>query len=616
MPEGFGFPWNQDVWSPLRPEDKPQASQIFGMLRPGLSHEAAAAELDALDRERSRPATEPVPTPVSVQLFADVFNPAGLAQTIAGVMLIVALLVLLVACANATNVLLAHAAVRLREVAVRTALGASRARIAMQFWIEVSVLALGGAVGGALLALLGIRLIRNAVSGVEGLPFWWDLRVDLPVLAFIAIVAMVAAIAAGVGPAMFAFRSNSHAFLKDDSRTTSSRRVGTYMRRLVGAEMAISLVLLVAAGLFIRSAVNLQTYEFPFGPDGVYTSGLNLPEGPYESAAARAAFAERLEESLTAMPEASSATLATSLPGLGAPVRTVAVEGRHLPSASGLPSTRYVAATPGFFATFRAPVRAGRPFDSRDRSGGLPVAIVSASFERLHLPQGAVGRRIALPEKTGEPAWLTIVGVIPDLAAGGLESGSQDAVYVPFAQTAPTRFQLALRARTSASVLAAPVRQAVASVDRDVTLLYMAPLDEAIEASNAASGWLSALFLVAGGLALALAAIGLYGIMAFWVSQRTREIGLRMAIGGGRGTIVGFVLRRGMTPVVLGLAFGMLAALPIAWTLRGALLDVAPFDPLVFGGVLGVLLCAGGLGCLGPALRATRIDPQAALAAE
>ena len=173
-----------------------------------------------------------------------------------------------------------------------------------------------------------------------------------------------------------------------------------------------------------------------------------------------------------------------------------------------------------------------------------------------------------------------------------------------------------MRSPASANALTAPVRQAVAGVDRDATLSYMQPLDEAIDSANAAFGWLSALFLVAGGLALALAAIGLYGIMAFWVAQRTREIGLRMAIGGGRNAIVGFVVRRGMTPVVRGLAFGMLVALPVAWALRGGLLQVTPFDPLVFGAVLGVLLCAGGLGCLGPALRATRIDPHAALAAE
>ena len=307
MPEGFGFPSNQDLWTPLRPDGNPEASGIFGMLREGVSREAAAAELNAIDAQRPRPATESVPTRVQVTMFTDIFNPAGLAHLLAGVMLSVALLVLLVACANVTNVLLARAAVRSREVAVRTALGASRARIATQFWIEVSVLALGGAVGGVLLALLGIRLIRNALSAAEGLPFWWDLRLDVPVLAFISIAAMVAAIVAGVGPAMFAYRSNSHELLKDDSRTSSSRRLGTIMRRLVGAEMAVSLVLLVAAGLFIRSAVNLQTYEFSFEPDGVYTSGVTLPEGQYETATARAAFAERLEESLAAIPQASSA---------------------------------------------------------------------------------------------------------------------------------------------------------------------------------------------------------------------------------------------------------------------------------------------------------------------
>jgi putative ABC transport system permease protein len=259
---------------------------------------------------------------------------------------------------------------------------------------------------------------------------------------------------------------------------------------------------------------------------------------------------------------------------------------------------------------------AGRPFDSRDQTGGLPVAIVNTSFERLHLPQGAIGRRIALPEKTGAPAWLTIVGVVPDLAAGGVGSEVQDAVYVPYAQAASPRFQILVRSRASVSAIAEPIRQAVAGADRDATLSIMRSLDEAIDAANSSSEWFSVLFLVAGGLALALAAIGLYGIMAFWVMQRTREIGLRMAIGGTRGTIVGFVLRRGLTPVVIGLALGLLAALPVAWSLRGALLEVAPFDPLVFGLVLSVLLCAGVLGCLGPAFRATRIDPQAALAAE
>jgi putative ABC transport system permease protein len=621
MPKGFGFPCCQDAWTPqrldaFRPDGNPESFVIFGKLRKGVSPQAAAAELDALDEERPRTAAEALPTRVQVIRYTNIFNPPGAARLLAGIMLTVALLVLLVACANVTNVLLARAGVRSREVAVRTALGASRARIATQFWIEVGMLALGGAVGGAVLAQVGIRLIRNAVAMAEGLPFWWNLRLDLPVLAFISVAAMVAAFAAGMAPALFASRSNSHDLLNDASRATSSRRTGHLMRRLIGGEMAVSLVLLVAAGLFVRSAVNLQTYRFSFEPDGVYTAHVSPAEGRYESDAARAAFAEQLEERLASIPEASSATVTTALPGIAAPRKAVAIEGAHLPTASDLPSTGYIAATPGFFATFRVPVVAGRLFDSRDRAAAMPVAIVSASFERLYLPRGAVGHRIALPNETGEPVWLTIVGVVPDLVTNELNARSQDAVYVPFAQAATARFAIAVRSRTAAAALAVPIREAMPSVDPDAALSYMRPLSEEIDGANAAYAWFSALFLAAGGMALSLAAIGLYGVMAFWVTQRTREIGVRMAMGGGRRTIVGFVLRRGMVPVILGLGGGLLVAVPLAWVLRGELLQVAPFDPLVFGTVIGVLLGAGALGCFGPALKATRVDPQAALGAE
>jgi hypothetical protein len=282
------------------------------------------------------------------------------------------------------------------------------------------------------------------------------------------------------------------------------------MRRLIGAEMAVSLVLLVAAGLFIRSAVNLQTYDFSFDPDAVFT-----------------------------------AAVTTDLPGIGSARRTVAVEGTHLPSDPVLPATRYQVTTAGFFATFHVPILTGRPLDTRDRADGMPVAVVTASFERLYLPEGAVGRRIAFPEDIGEPVWRTIVGVVPDLLAGGLQSETQDSVYVPFAQAPPARFEIAVRSRTTAEVLAAPIREAVSIVDRDAALSFMRSLRDAINAANAAFAWVSTLFLVAGGL-----------------------------------------------------------------------LNVSPFDPIVFGAVLGVLLCAGWLGCLGPALKATRINPLSALGAE
>ncbi len=624
MPEGFGFPETEELWTPLRldvlrPDGNPQRFSVFGMLREGVARGVAMAELNDLDRQRPLNAAESAPSPVEVVAYTDIMNPPGRSYQLAGVMLGVAFLVLLVACANATNVLLAQAAVRGREVAVRTALGASRARIAAQFWIEVSSLALAGAVGGALFAVVSVRLVRNAMlsQGGGGMPFWVDPRVDLPVFVFIAAAAVVAAMLAGVLPALHASRANRHELLKDASRGTSSRRLGRMMGRLIYVEMAVSFVLLVAAGLYVRSALNLQAYDFTFAPEGVYTARVRLPDATYAGASDRAAFVEALEETLARIPGASSATVTTVVPGVGASRRLVAVEGVHDPTQADLPRTsNSVSVTPGFFETFRAPLLAGRAFNSGDGAGELPVAIVSAVFERMYLPEGAVGRRIALPAGDGEAEWITIVGVASDLLAGGLDRGRVDAVYRPLALDVPMSFQVAVRSNGSAAALAAPIREAVAELDSDVAVFGMRPLDEAIDLANQQYSWLSALFLVAGALALFLAAVGLYGVMAFWVAQRTREIGVRMAVGGARAAIVALVLRQGMTQIAVGLAAGVLLAVPAAWGLQGSLLEVQPFDPLVFGGVLGVLLGAGWLGCVQPALRATRVDPLSALSAE
>jgi ABC-type antimicrobial peptide transport system permease subunit len=211
---------------------------------------------------------------------------------------------------------------------------------------------------------------------------------------------------------------------------------------------------------------------------------------------------------------------------------------------------------------------------------------------------------------------MTIVGVASDLLAGGLDREQVDAVYRPLAQDAPMSFQVAVRSNASATGLAAPIREAVAGLDPDVALFNMRTLDEAIDLANAQYGWMSAVFLVAGALALFLAAIGLYGVMSFWVAQRTREIGVRMAVGGTRAAILVLVLGQGTTKIAVGLAAGAVLAVPVVWLLQGALLDVKSFDPLVFGGVVAVLLGAGWLGCVRPALRATRVDPMAALTAE
>jgi putative ABC transport system permease protein len=277
---------------------------------------------------------------------------------------------------------------------------------------------------------------------------------------------------------------------------------------------------------------------------------------------------------------------------------------------------RSIVVTPGYFELFRSSVLAGRNFDSRDRGGAVPVAIVNEAFAKRHFPQGALDRRVRTVGARGDSVWLTIVGVTAGLMEGGLEADTPEAIYLPLAQHPQSRLTILARPRGEFASLPTPVREAVAGLDRDVALSNVQPLDQVIASANSQYTWLSILFVVSGAIALFLAALGLYGVMAFWVIQRTREIGVRMAVGGQRRDIVRLVLRQGMTQTSVGLGVGVLLALSAAGLLNSVLYGVAPYDPVVFGSVLAVLIVAAWLGCWLPARRATRIDPLEALTAE
>ncbi len=628
MPDGFGFPWSQRVWSPLDMDplrrdggDSTTGSEsawVVGRLLDGVSTRSAAGELTTLIREFDAriPGEAGQESVITVVNYADLFNGDGRAAALAAMMLGVALLVLLVACANVANVLLARAFARRREVAIRLAVGASRSRIATQLLTEISLLAAAGAAGGVMIALVGTPFI-NAMLPAAGMPYWIGFRVDPPVLGFVVIVAALSALIAGSVPAMQASRSSTHELLKDDSRGASSFSQGRVMRRLIGVEMALSFVLLVIAGLFIRSALNFSSTEFDFEPEGVYSANIRIPESTYGDAAARVAFVEGLSETLGALPEVAAVTLATAVPGVGsAAAFPVVVDGAAGADGESGVRTRSIVVTPGFFAFFRAPLIAGREFDVLDLPGSLPVAIVNEAFAARYFPEGALDRRIRFAGGEGGEEWFTIVGVTSDLMAGGVERENSEAIYLPVAQNPPSIIRILARPNGGFVSLPAPIRESLASLDPDVALFDVRPLEEVIYLANSQYTWFSLLFLIAGGVALFLAAIGLYGVMAFWVSQRTREIGVRMALGGQRGDIVRFVLRQGMRQTAVGLVAGVVLAIPAAQLLGSTLFGVAPHDPLVFGAILGVLVAAAWLGCWLPARRATRVDPLRALAGE
>jgi len=628
MPQGFRFPWDQDVWTPLDMDPirggarfavAAEGRLVIGRLRDGVTAQDAARELTGLTREldtEKRGAAGPASL-VGVRRYTDLFGGEGQSTMLAALLLGVALLVLLVACSNVANVLLARAVARQREIVIRLAVGASRFRITVQLLAETSLLAVGGALGGIAIALVGTRQV--AAITPPGMPYWIAYRVDWPVLAFIAVIAVLATIMSGLMPAIQASRANTHELLKSDARGSSSFHLGRVMRRLVGVEIALSFVLLVLAGLFIRSGANVARTDFAFDPEGVYSANIGLPEEGYGDAASRTRFSDQLQETLGALPSVAEVALSTGIPGVGSSgVVSIASEGSVGVAAEGKEGldTRSIVVTPGYFELFRSSVLAGRNFDSRDREGAVPVAIVNEAFAKRYFPQGALDQRIRTVGARGDSVWLTIVGVTAGLMEGGLEADTPEAIYLPLAQHPQSTLTILARPRGGFASLPTPIRETVAGLDRDVALSNVHPLDQVIASANSQYTWLSILFVVSGAIALFLAALGLYGVMAFWVIQRTREIGVRMAVGGQRGDIVRLVLRQGMTQTSVGLGVGLLLALSAAALLNFALYGVAPYDPIVFGSVLAVLIVAAWLGCWLPARRATRIDPLKALVAE
>ena len=623
MPEGFGFPYNAQVWMPLavdelRPELAGEMGGPIGLLREGVSPSQAAEDLTRLTREMqtARGGSTDDGSQISVVPYTDLFSQPGASATLAALMLGLALMVLLVACANVANVLLARTVARSREVAIRAAMGASRLRIGRQLLGEIAVLAAVGAGAGLLLGGTAVRIAREIMVGSPEAPYWIDVRVDPSVVVFVVVLAAGAALAAGLIPALQASRADPHELLKDGGRGGSGFHLGRIMRRLIAVEIAVSFVLLVGAGLFIRSAVNFYRFDFAFEPEGVYAARFTIPEITYGTLDERASFLEVLEQSLLSLPEVEAVALSTALPGVGSTdVEEVELEGRPPLAGAEASRVRSVAVTPRFFDLFRATVR-GRAFDGGDVAGAVPVAVVNPAFERAHFPEGALGRQLRLTSESGQGEWLTIVGVTSDLLAGGVDAEMEETVYLPVAQEAPAGAIVLARPTTEFASLPPTIREAMSTLDSDVPLFNVRELRESIDLANAQYRWMGTLFLTAGSIALLLAVIGLYGVMSFWVAQRTREIGVRMAVGGRKSQVVGLVLRQGMIQTSLGLAVGLALAVPSARLLRVALFQVSPVDPVVFVSIAGALTAAALLGCWVPVLRATRVDPTVALGSE
>ncbi len=619
MPEGFRFPVNSDLWVPLQMDPatvergEGTTLEVFGKLREGVGLDRASTDVASIASRLAEAYPETnegvgsLLKPYTEEFIGD--EPQRLLWTMLGAVL----LVLLIACANVANLLLARTSDRAREMAVRSALGASRARIVGQILSESMVLAAGGALVGTGIAWLGITLFNRAIAPTDP-PFWIDIGLDPEVLLFTAALAVAAALLAGIVPALQATGANMNEILKDESRGSSGFRVGRLSRGLVIAEVALSVGLLVASGLMVRSIVNLRNVDYAFDHVDVLTARMGLFEATYPDEASRLSFYDELLPRLRELPGVEAAALASSLPGLWSNGTRFAVEGETYERDQDHPTARFVRATPGYFEAFRVELLEGRAVDAADRPGSLPVVVVNESFAARYFPEGSpLGRRIRMG--TGEDAdeWLTVVGVAPDMHLSGVENEEPEGFYVPLAQSDQRFTSLILRTPGGAGDLAARLPEVVASVDRDIPLYWVRSLEESIARENWFYGVFGTLFMVFGAAALFLASVGLYGVMAASVSRRTQEMGIRMALGAQPADVRRLVLHQGMLRIAIGVAFGLLLAAGLSRLLDLLLFEVEPWDPAIFAAVVAVLAATGLAASWVPALRATRVDPMTAL---
>jgi predicted permease len=536
------------------------------------------------------------------------------ARVIFRAMLAVVSFVLLIACANVANLLLARAVARSREIAVRMALGASPGSLVRQLLVESLAVAIPGGLLGLLLARVGVTVF-NATLGFD-LSFWMRVEVDGGVLAFTTALVGLAAVAAGLAPARQAARVSVGDVLKDQTRGSSSFHLGRASRALVIGEVALSCALLVVTGLMVKGVLTVTSRYVGTAPERVATGRIELRPDAYPDGSARARFFDELETRVAAQPGVTSMALASHLPGNSAASAPVEIGGVRYDTRESVPLSRVVAISPAFFTTFGASLLQGRSFGRADGAAAAPVAIVNRAFAERFFGGTALGRQVRLTENG---PWLTIVGIAPALgtvAGTGDRYAGTDAVYVPLAQSEWRNVAVAARTTADATALVSTLRRIVEDLDPDVPLYQEGRLDVTLAQASVGEKVFGGLFTFFGLSALILAVVGLVGVLAFSVGRRTRELGIRMALGSRPASILWLVLRGGLVQLLMGLAIGLVLAAVAAPQFGEALFDQQPHDPTVYMLIAGVLIVAGAVAAVVPARRALAVSPMTALRAE
>ncbi len=620
LPAGFTF-WNfsdVQIWGPYqypRTIDDLHGHHHFnivGRLKPGVTRAAAQADLTGVMRELSGE----LPTYYDghgVNIISLRTQYVGEVRTALLVLMAAVGFVLLIGCANVANLLLARAAARRREVAVRAALGATRLRLVRQFLAESLVVALAGGGGGILLALWGRDLLVRLAHDV--LPSVAVVRLDGGVLAFTLGLSILTGFLFGIGPALQASRADLHGALKDGGRGSAAVVHRRFRSTLVAVEVALAVVLLIGASLLLRSFSRLMDVNLGFNPQRVLAAEVTLPESRYGTAARQQAFVDTLVERAGALPGVVRAAATSVLPLSGNNnSKGFTIEGRPkaLPNEESSVSWRSI--TPDYFATMNIPLVKGRGFDAQDGPDAPKVAVINTAMARRYWPNAdPLGQHIRFD--TDGP-WLTIVGIVGAVRFEGLDTKDRIELYQPFLQAAWPHVTLVARTTGDPLALTAALRGQVSSIDRNQPLGTVTTMERLVGESAAPQRLNATLLAGFAGLALLLAAIGVYGVMAYLVSQRTHEIGVRIALGAAAGDIFRHVIGDSLRLVAAGLAVGLVSAALLSRLLASLLFDVSPFDPATFTIVPLALALVALLACWLPARRATRVDPVVALREE
>jgi putative ABC transport system permease protein len=629
MPADFEFPRWCDFWvNPAGPAPEGQVGRevnspedrrdfflsLVGRLKPGVTFKRAETELTGIVQGLPPPRSFTIASR-SVVLTGIRESTLGSVRPALSILLVCVVFVLLIACLNVTNLMLARAATRGREMAVRAALGAGRWRIARQLLTESVLLALLGGCGGLLLASWGLKFFMGIAP--SDLPRLDGVRLDYTVLAFAAGISVLTGILFGLAPAWQTSGVDLADSMKQGERGTSAGVKSQRLHRtLISAEVAASLVLLITGGLLLKSYARVEAV--PWGIDSTNIVSMRVSSAERADSGERVAFFGQVLDAVRALPGVESASLVSDQIGESWFKGIFAPEGKSYPDPQDRPHAEFHTVSPGFFKTLRVPLLQGREFSTADREHSSRVVIINAALAKKYFPGSStiVGKHLSLGMGAAGAPKPEIVGVVADVKFDGPEVETRSQIFVPYAQNVWDKYFLEIRTPLDAAAVGAAVKRAVGQIDPTLPVVGLTTMKEVVALPALKRRFPLLLIGMFASLALLLTSVGIYAVMSYAVAQRTREIGIRMALGALPQKVVGLFVRRGFRPVAVGLGIGLAASAAMSMLLRQLLFATDPLDATTFLLVSLLLAAVAALACWLPACRATKVDPAVTLRAE